>query len=999
MELVANRSVVELELRRALGSRRANLRNKVLLLRAAPQWRGESEFPVEVNGNQVPVTVAACPTVLAVLDALAAAQPDGRYLVVLTPCDTRDVGDSVLARALQPEIKPINRWDLVQEAFGANQLDPVLAKSGSAWIAEALLDAQPGDGWRRLSGTVLTRATALNRLAATRLSITDADDAPLDAAALLQWTTDTAAVASFHRLRDEERTGLTAWLVETVGPVAQALFAMPADRIPDAVPVGLALAALYPSDANGPSDAVPQSTGPAPVAPGKPAGQTAAKPPGRSQPNDAVFIARVRAEERYFAGHASAESGLRIFGKAAESMITRWADNGHAAPAAALCERAEAILAELAATAADRQLLASRSGVLEAGMDARLTALAEALIAGLRALGPLPTVSAGPATSAGASVQPVGPDATAGKVLATIEDALAEVGKHGRKKDREAEIRAAEDAVRLARWLATPETPPTTLADAATRMLRSWAWVDSALAGIGRAATARTPRLGQAYATLWERGRKRRADLDADFARRLAAWTEASSATGDLVLVENLLDRIARPVADKRPPVIVVLDGMTGAIATRLAGELTGRGGWVEVGRSRDGREPALATVPSVTVVSRASLLSGTLVTGGQDQERSGFTAFWGRRKTALFHKADLAPEPGRFLATQVSDAITAPDTVVAVVLNAVDDALDKGKTGGPHWTVDEITYLRAVLDEARRAGRPVILTADHGHVLDAGEAMSPRQAENARYRAGVSGLGEITVRGPRVIVGGGEVVAAVDEAIHYTPKRAGYHGGASPAEVVIPVITLLPSESLRPSGWFTYDHDSHAPAWWNAPTRGASAETKPPVEIKLPAETKPAATRRKRAEAPGGTTLFDVTEVATMEPAASSATPAPSSSATPGHGPSAQGASASLGARVTASARMTAQRQFVRRAPDNANVARLIDALAQSGGRLTATEAAVVAGESPVRMSGYLAHVARLLNVDGYAVLQTKDDGRTLELNSELLRQQFLDGLGGLGG
>ena len=129
MELVANRSVVELELRRALGSRRSNLRNKVLLLRAAPQWRGEAEFPVEVNGSQIPVTVAACPTVLAVLDALGAVPADGRYLVVLTPCDTRDVGDSVLARALQPEIKPINRWDLVQEAFGANQLDPVLAKS------------------------------------------------------------------------------------------------------------------------------------------------------------------------------------------------------------------------------------------------------------------------------------------------------------------------------------------------------------------------------------------------------------------------------------------------------------------------------------------------------------------------------------------------------------------------------------------------------------------------------------------------------------------------------------------------------------------------------------------------------------------------------------------------------------------------------------------------------------------------------------------------------
>jgi hypothetical protein len=958
MELIANRSVVELELRRALGSRRSNPRNKVLLLRAAPQWRGEAEFPVDVDGTPVPVTVAACPTVLAVLDALAAAKSDGRYLVVLTPCDTRDVGDSVLARALQPEIKPINRWDLVQEAFGANQLDPVLAKSGSAWVAEALLDAQPGDGWRRLSGTVLTRATALNRLAATRLSVTDADDAPLDAAALLQWTTDAAAVASFHRLRDEERTGLIAWLIETVGPVAQAIFAMPADRIPDAVPVGLALAALYIPAGDAPHGDIAQGAGQAPDA----------------QPGDAVFVARVRSEERYFAGRSPAEPTLRALGEAAQSMVTRWADNGHASQAAALCERAEAILAELASTADARQALASRSRVLDAGIDARLTAVAEALMAVLAALESAPTVPASSAGSAGASVLPVDRDAAVRKALAGAEEAVAEVSRHVRTKNREAETRAAEDAVRLARWLATQEAIPATLADAATQMLRSWAWADRALAGIARAATARTPGLGHAYATLSERGRKRRADLDADFARRLAAWTEASSATGDLVLVENLLDRIARPVADKRPPVIVILDGMTAAIAAQIAGELTGRGSWLEVGRRPDGREPALATVPSVTVVSRASLLSGALVTGGQDRERSGFAVFWGSRKTALFHKADLAPEPGRSLAAQVSDAITAPDTVVAVVLNAIDDTLDKGKTGGPYWTVDEITYLRAVLDGARRAGRPVILTADHGHVLDLGEPMSAAQGENARYRTGAPGPGEIAIRGSRVIVGGGEVVAAVDEAVHYTPRKAGYHGGASSAEVVVPAITLIPSDSLLPSGWWVYDHDSHAPGWWNATTRIAS----PSAEVSQ--EPRAATGRRKRAAVPGETTLFEVAEVATGKSAAGTSTPA-------------QGAGASLGARAAASARMTAQRQFVRRAPDSASVARLIDALAGSGGRLTATEAATVVGESPVRMSGYLAHVARLLNVDGYAVLQTKDDGRTVELNSELLRQQFLGG------
>ena len=44
--------------------------------------------------------------------------------MILTLCDTDEVGDSVLARALQPEIKPIDRWDLVRDAFGARQLDP-----------------------------------------------------------------------------------------------------------------------------------------------------------------------------------------------------------------------------------------------------------------------------------------------------------------------------------------------------------------------------------------------------------------------------------------------------------------------------------------------------------------------------------------------------------------------------------------------------------------------------------------------------------------------------------------------------------------------------------------------------------------------------------------------------------------------------------------------------------------------------------------------------------
>lgn len=58
MDLVASRSVVEHELRRALASRGANPKNMVLLLRAAPAWHGEPEVGFEDKGRQASATVA-----------------------------------------------------------------------------------------------------------------------------------------------------------------------------------------------------------------------------------------------------------------------------------------------------------------------------------------------------------------------------------------------------------------------------------------------------------------------------------------------------------------------------------------------------------------------------------------------------------------------------------------------------------------------------------------------------------------------------------------------------------------------------------------------------------------------------------------------------------------------------------------------------------------------------------------------------------------------------
>ena len=73
---LANRAVIEGELRRALQRRKnsaALARKRLLLLRAAPEWRDEDEFLVDLGDagkDVVRVRVAGCPTVLSVLDAI-----------------------------------------------------------------------------------------------------------------------------------------------------------------------------------------------------------------------------------------------------------------------------------------------------------------------------------------------------------------------------------------------------------------------------------------------------------------------------------------------------------------------------------------------------------------------------------------------------------------------------------------------------------------------------------------------------------------------------------------------------------------------------------------------------------------------------------------------------------------------------------------------------------------------------------------------------------------
>ena len=587
----ANKAVVAAELRRAI-ERRARRRGGrgqdgtmpgVLLLQAAPEWVDDPELRVTgfEDDRAEAATVAACPTVLAVLDALASHHCTERYLVILTSCDDEELGGSVLAQAIGNRVYTINRWDLVLDAFGARRRGPGVSGKEKPWLAGALLDAQPPGGWGKVSGPILTLDLVMSRLVGVRFGISDGrDEATMDAAALLEWTRNELRVSEFLQLRREERDGLADWLRDSVGSVARVVFGMleSADAA-DVIPVGLALRGLTEPDA---------------------------------WRRRALATAMVRAEERFFGGHPPAKADLRAFAEAAESLISRWSDGPYALQAGDLCVRAQHILAELGA--AD---LAAASPVLDAGFETRLAGLADVIARVLPDPRPID--------------------------LRAAEAALDLVLNHVRAVAHPAECAAAEAARQ--RWPAGwPSTnrcrapwPRALCGCCATGPGPIGPWPSSlrperAGCRSWRSPTQRSARLSA----------KRRARLDQGFAQKLAAWTETSGSTDDLLLVENVLDRIARPVAERGPPLLLVLDGMSAAVGCQLAADIIVGKRWVEVGRREDGREPVLATVPSITSISRTSLLSGALRSGGQGEERAGFAAFWHPRATHLFHKGDL---------------------------------------------------------------------------------------------------------------------------------------------------------------------------------------------------------------------------------------------------------------------------------------------------------------------------------------------------------------------
>jgi hypothetical protein len=347
-----------------------------------------------------------------------------------------------------------------------------------------------------------------------------------------------------------------------------------------------------------------------------------------------------------------------------------------------------------------------------------------------------------------------------------------------------------------------------------------------------------------------------------------------------------------------------------------------------------------------------------------------------------VFHKAALTEGGRGALARAAEAAILDPrNRVVAAVINAVDDRLAGASQVRDTWTVEAIRPLAALLRAAREAGRAVVLASDHGHVWHRDAPPTPAAEAAARWRpadaAPAPRDGEVLLEGTRVRgpADAPRLVAAWAEETRYGAARNGYHGGASPQEMLAPLI-LLADATARPPA--LERAEPARPAWWDGPRpRRPAAGGRPDTPAPRPQPRKPSGY------------LFAPEPPPDDEPAAPAAPPAPGPDVIVTAPPAPAGAGWAAG--LVRAPVYRAQRQSVRKfAPDDDVVVRLLEALGAQGGSMSPAALARRVGVPPIRVDGLVAKVQRLLNLDGYDVLRLDRQRDVVELDVPLLKRQF---------
>ena len=767
-----------------------------------------------------------------------------------------------------------------------------------AWLLRALLEYQPAAGYGPVPSGALTAERAWDELLRATL------DLPGSAPTLRElfiWSQDPKHLASLRAASTEVRDGVRGHLTVIPGVSLLLGIAEHAQAPDDVLAVVAVLSVLV-----------------------------------ASPEEPATLLAAGRIAERNLGGRRlDLDRDARALVLAAGPIVR---DQQRSGTDAAWQRHAHDLTIEL-----DLTQLVGKSDILDDAWSARLTRFADVLSAAVVATG--------------------GPEAD-------LADADAAVRRHVRAAAEDGVLASLTAMSRLVRWIHRSQSPaPTTLSAAVRDEVRDGGWVARARAQITSSGAPELTNAAQALAAAVD---ARRTTAAIAFAAAAVRWDGEPS--DDLIGVEHVLDRVVAPVARATPILVVVLDGVSLAVLRGLLGDLE-REGWIERRpAAMTGRPVALAVLPSLTTLSRSSLLSGRLASGGQAEESSGFAAHVRLREAGtaggvpvLLHKRELSDD-GATLSTAVRDEIFGTRRVVGLVINAIDDELSGAVQRHGHWSLRDIPVLDAALSAAREASRAVVMLSDHGHVPERTETQRVAKGSGVgdRHRPASGdppGAGEVLAEGRRVLVSEGRVILAADPNIRYTAaSKPGYHGGASPEELVAPIAILTAFDTALDG---LVDQESDEPTWWRRDVPADDAAD--PVPATPPGRHPPGRSTAVSAQQ----TIFDELQ---PEPPA---TPSPASP---------DWVHALLASEVFTRSRERAGRG----APSEERVRALLSALGRHDGRLSPA-ALAVAAEVPVgRLDGLLAALRPLINVDGYPILTVDRDAELVELRIADLRRQF---------
>jgi hypothetical protein len=550
-----------------------------------------------------------------------------------------------------------------------------------------------------------------------------------------------------------------------------------------------------------------------------------------------------------------------------------------------------------------------------------------------------------------------------------LEDALQGIASHLLAREHVTQQRKCRMAARLTCWLTSHSGHliPESLEGRVTHYQQEGAFVDWARTSLeGSEAESE---LKAAFASLVRRVDQAWLEVEEGFAKRLSEWCQAGSPELSGVLpIEKALKGIIGPVASQAPVLLLVMDGMSVPVFRELLDDLVNRGRWLEA--SPDNPSPPgalLATIPSITEVSRRALFRGDLSHGTTPTEQSAFRTndFFhsqssGQARPELFLKGDLQAAGEFGISAAVQKAIeNRRCRVVGVVLNVIDDHLKGSDQFAYEWNLDSIQPLREVLQLAASAGRVVVMTSDHGHVLERETKVGAEVADGGdrhRFGGGPVQEGEVKIVGSRVqqALGRDSVIVPWSRNLRYGPKRQGYHGGVNLQEMVVPFAILHHASTRLPEGWKDVVPSPSQPFWWRLQASDTARLNSTPAALAdLTPETR-------------GLDLFV-------------------------HAASSIRSDEGWVAKLLSSDVYSEQCvRGVRGAPKVEEMALFIETLNARGGSMPSEALAFRLGLPASRLNGHVQNLARILNVDGYEVVNVDFATGTVVLNIALLKQQF---------